>query len=69
MSKKQEFGGPWTIEKLNILSNYLGSYARALKLQSFQLIYIDCRNNVDNFRFRQQPFNLMFEHVARRNAT
>lgn len=41
MSKKQEFGGPWTIEKLNILSSYLDSYATALKSKSFQLIYID----------------------------
>lgn len=41
MSTKQKFGGPWTIEKLNILSNYLDFYSTALKSQPFQLIYID----------------------------
>ena len=30
-----------TVEKLNILSNYLNAYSTALKNQPFQLIYID----------------------------
>ena len=41
MSTKQSFGGPWTVEKLNILSNYLNFYTTALKHTGFQLIYID----------------------------
>ena len=41
MSTKQSFGGPWTIEKLNILSNYLDFYTTALKNLPFQLMYID----------------------------
>ena len=41
MSTKQNFGGPWTVEKLNILSNYLNFYTTALKNLPFQLIYID----------------------------
>ena len=41
MSTKQKFGGPWTVEKLNILSDYLNFYTTALKNKSFQLIYID----------------------------
>ena len=41
MSTKQHFGGSWTVEKLNILSDYLNAYATALKNQSFKLIYID----------------------------
>ncbi len=41
MSTKQKFGGPWTVEKLSILSNYLNFYTTALKSQNFQLIYID----------------------------
>ena len=41
MSTKQSFGGPWTVEKLNILSNYLDFYTTALKNLPFQLMYID----------------------------
>ena len=35
------FGGPWTIEKLDILEAYLDRYTTALKGQAFDLIYID----------------------------
>ena len=35
------FGGPWTIEKLNILRRYLDAYTTALKDQPFTLIYVD----------------------------
>ena len=38
MGKKQNFGGAWTIEKLNILSDYLDFYVTALKNQPFQLL-------------------------------
>ena len=41
MSTKQSFGGAWTVEKLNILSDYLNFYVTALKNQPFDLIYID----------------------------
>lgn len=41
MGTGQKFGGPWTVEKLNILSEYLNFYTTALKNQPFQLIYID----------------------------
>lgn len=41
MGTGQKFGGPWTVEKLNILSDYLNFYTTALKNQPFQLIYID----------------------------
>lgn len=41
MGTSQNFGGPWTVEKLNILSDYLNFYTTALKNQPFQLIYID----------------------------
>ena len=37
----QKFGGPWTVEKLEILTNYLNFYHTALKYKSFDLIYID----------------------------
>lgn len=35
------FGGPWTEEKLSILENYLDAYTTALKMQRFELWYID----------------------------
>ena len=41
MDTKQKFGGQWTVEKLNILSQYLDSYSTALKNKNFELMYID----------------------------
>jgi three-Cys-motif partner protein len=41
MKKTQKFGGDWTVEKLNILSDYLDFYLSALKNQSFGKVYID----------------------------
>ena len=35
------FGGPWTQEKLEIISAYLDAYTTALKKWPFQLIYVD----------------------------
>ena len=37
----QQFGGQWTLEKLEILRQYLDAYTTALKNQPFNLIYID----------------------------
>ena len=34
----RSFGGPWTQEKLQILSLYLDAYTTALKNQPFRLI-------------------------------
>lgn len=36
-----ELGGAWTIEKLEVIKNYLNAYTTALKRQRFSLIYID----------------------------
>ena len=36
-----QFGGPWTEDKLDILKGYLDSYTTALKNQRFELIYLD----------------------------
>ena len=38
---RQQFGGTWTIIKLDILSQYLRAYTTALKGQPFAKIYID----------------------------
>lgn len=35
------FGGDWTIQKLEILEDYLDAYTTALKDQNFRLMYID----------------------------
>ena len=35
------YGGPWTIEKLNMLERYLDAYTTALKKTPFKLMYID----------------------------
>ena len=35
------FGGPWTQQKLRILSLYLDAYTTAMKNQPFRLIYVD----------------------------
>lgn len=37
----RSLGGPWTQEKLRILSLYLDAYTTALKNQPFRLIYVD----------------------------
>ena len=36
-----QFGGPWTVEKLDALRAYLNAYAQALKNQPFRRYYID----------------------------
>ena len=41
MSELQQFGGDWTIEKLDILTNYLDAYLTALKNMKFGKIYVD----------------------------
>ncbi|MDR2615379.1 MAG: three-Cys-motif partner protein TcmP [Oscillospiraceae bacterium] len=41
MKQTQKFGGAWTVEKLNILSDYLDFYLDALKNQRFGKVYID----------------------------
>ena len=40
-SRAVEFGGHWTIEKLNVLERYLNAYTTVLKKTPFGLIYID----------------------------
>jgi three-Cys-motif partner protein len=40
-STAHRFGGAWTADKLEVLREYLGFYAQALKNQPFDLVYID----------------------------
>lgn len=48
------FGGDWTIQKLEILEDYLDAYTTALKNQSFRLIYIDAFAGTGYFSLRNQ---------------
>lgn len=41
MMETHQFGGPWTVEKLDALRGYLIGYAQALKNQPFRRWYID----------------------------
>ena len=47
---EMSFGGPWTLEKLDILERYLDSYTTALKDQPFNLIYVDAFAGQGSFR-------------------
>lgn len=38
---QQQFGGDWTVEKLERIRKYLAAYVQALKKQNFQTVYID----------------------------
>lgn len=38
---RTNWGGPWTVQKLDILERYLDAYTTALKTQPFKLMYID----------------------------
>lgn len=40
-SAMNEFSGPWTKQKLEILTEYLSRYTTVLKNQKFQLTYVD----------------------------
>lgn len=41
MKKNNQFGGLWTIEKLDILTKYLNFYTTALKNTRYRKIYVD----------------------------
>ena len=49
---KASYGGPWTIEKLNILEKYLDAYTTALKKTPFKLMYIDAFAGTGHVEFR-----------------
>ncbi len=51
------FGGQWTIDKLNILENYLNAYTTALKSQDFKLMYIDAFAGTGKIEFPTETIN------------
>lgn len=55
-----EFGGPWSIVKIEILKKYLDAYTTALKYQPsrsnpFRLIYIDAFAGAGKYKIKQKP--------------
>src|SRR5260370_40837728 len=55
-----QFGGPWTVEKLDALRAYLIGYAQALKNQPFHRYYIDAfAGTGDRAVKRQEAASLM----------
>jgi three-Cys-motif partner protein len=66
----QEFGGPWTAIKIEILKKYLEAYVQALKYKPtienpFDLIYIDAFAGAGEYRTKEKP-NVagLFDSVA-----
>ena len=49
-----QFGGPWTIAKLDTLEKYLNAYTTALKNQPFKLMYIDAFAGTGEINLRQE---------------
>ena len=57
---KHQFGGSWTVEKLDALRAYLNGYAQALKKQTFNRLYIDAfAGTGDRSAKRQETATLM----------
>jgi three-Cys-motif partner protein len=60
MAETHQFGGPWTVEKLNALRGYLIGYAQALKNQPFHRWYIDAfAGTGDRAAKRQEAASLL----------
>lgn len=51
------FGGPWTLQKLNILDRYLDAYTTALKNQPFNLIYVDAFAGEGSFSLQAEFYD------------
>ena len=62
------FGGQWTINKLNILENYLNAYTTALKDQPFKLMYLDAFAGTGeiSLRYEDEDAQAFIEGSARR---
>ena len=64
--KQLSFGGGWTEQKLNILSDYLSAYNKALKNQPFSRVYVDAFAGTGYRQQRQDQFQLpsLFEEAG-----
>ena len=55
------YGGPWTLEKLQILGAYLDAYTTALKNRPFRLVYIDAFAGTGSLELPEQdPYGMSF---------
>ncbi len=63
----QEFGGPWTDQKLKILRQYLDAYTTALKNQQFRLTYVDAFAGSGSYEFTSGEYDEFRE--LRRGST
>jgi three-Cys-motif partner protein len=61
MTEKHQFGGPWTVEKLDALRAYLIGYAQALKHQNFRRYYIDAFAGTGDRTFKRQEAATLME--------
>ncbi len=52
----QQFGGPWTEEKLGILRGYLDAYTTALKNYNFRLTYVDAFAGAGSYQFSSNDY-------------
>lgn len=59
MSGLQQFGGDWTVEKLEIFTGYLDAYLIALKNMNFKKIYIDAFAGTGTITTRDESKVLM----------
>jgi three-Cys-motif partner protein len=48
----QKFGSAWTQKKLDVLEEYLASYTKIMKKQSFKLYYIDAFSGSGNIKIK-----------------
>ena len=52
------FGGNWTIEKLNIFTEYFNLYLKALKNKKFKKIYIDAFAGTGGIKFKDEEYSI-----------
>ena len=60
----KSYGGPWTLEKLNILGSYLNAYTTALKKWNFKLIYIDAFAGTGYVEFQDEDVDYFIRGSA-----
>ena len=58
------YGGPWTLEKLNILESYLNAYTTALKNMPFKLVYIDAFAGTGHVEFKDEHVKYLIDGSA-----
>jgi three-Cys-motif partner protein len=61
MMETHQFGGPWTVEKLDALRGYLTGYAQALKNQPFRRSYVDAFAGTGDRAIKRQEAQAILE--------